>query len=68
MACGDGADAELQAGAVLDQLGAVAADGLLRLGDGWGRHLGDGVVHLDEEVDVVLVDDAVAVGARHAGG
>jgi len=63
---GDGADAGLDRGPVVHQLGAVTADRLLLLGERLLGQLEDGLVHLDEVVDLVHVDEAVAVRPRHA--
>ncbi len=64
---GDAADAELQAGAVLHEAGDVAADRLLHRTYPGGRQLDDRLVALDDRVDLVEMDERVAVGARHVG-
>ena len=64
---GDGADAQLQGGPVVDQLRDPAADGLFHRPDG-GRSLFDQiVVALHDVVQLRHVDEGVAVGAGHLG-
>jgi hypothetical protein len=62
---GDRADPELEGGAVVHQVGDVAADRLLDLGELLGGLLVDRVVDLDQVVDLLDVDERVAVGPRH---
>ena len=64
---GDAADAELQAGAVVDEAGDVLADGLFDRADPGRLQLDDGRRALDDDVEVAHVDERVAVGARHVG-
>jgi len=62
---GDAADAELQAGAVLDQTRDVPADGLFDRADVRRLQLDDRLLALDDDVDLGHVDERVAMGARH---
>ena len=61
----DGADPELERRAVGHELRDVLADPPLDVADLAGRVLVRRDVHLDREVDVVHVDEALAEGPRH---
>ena len=62
---GDGADAQLEGVAVLDELGHVLADSTLHLGDPGGSQLDDGGVQLHQAADLGHVEEAVPQGAGH---
>ena len=62
---GDVSDAALDGGAVFDEAGDVGADLAEAVVDGVGGGFEDGLGLLDEDIDLVDVEVAVAVGAGH---
>ena len=62
---GNAADASLEHGAVFDQVGDVARDGGLRLGDLGALHFGQRTRGFDQHIQVADVNKAVTEGARH---
>ena len=62
---GDRADAHLERRAVVDQFGAVAGDGMLRLAERGRVMFGERRVGFDGKVDIADMDQTVAVGAGH---
>ena len=61
----DGANAQLDASAVLNEAGTVAADLLLDLSHGKDGAEEEGFVTLHRQVDVVDVDQGVSIGPGH---